>query len=628
MTSRRRRVVGCVLGFGAALTVAVNAYALDVLSPTRQLTVQPPFTPAGVTADLGIAFNPNASEYLIAQVGRTGATSHVVLQRVSATGAPVGAVRDIGPGLSPDVAYDAEHQHYLLVYGDLAGQIKAQLLASDGTPQGPAVDLKTVTGASPPTNPAVAYNSASDRFLVVWQKEGDAVAGGIGNTEGEIYSRRVGSDGAALDDDLGNASLAERFVSAGMGPSGDDDVDQIAPDVVADPASDQWLVVWSGERTDGGYVEGENEIWSRAVDTDGALVGSGPHPDSSMGGTGDANDDAFTPAVAFDSQRRDFLVVWSGDANVPPLADDEFEILMSRIPGASGSATGAENLPVSNTGTPGNAEQNATRPAIAFVPQTGKSFIAWQADPDATTTRSIVVTAIQFNGDQPEGSEAGLSDPAINPSPTFDAPALGAASPPIGQALVAWPAETGGTLETFGRRLGVAAAALSPAASGKPTLSGKAAVGRTLTCTAPAFSGEPSILAISWLRDGAPIAGEAAADYKLRDNDAGRAIACSIVASNLDGTGVATSDSLAVPVLCKLGKTHNDERKVTCGLAEKVKAKTDATLRRKGKTIAQGTAKGHKAKLTGDESKLKKGDATLELKPPHGHKSKLGATIA
>jgi hypothetical protein len=45
--------------------------------------------------------------------------------------------------------------------------------------------------------------------------------------------------------------------------------------------------------------------------------------------------DAYSPAVAYNSTGDEYLVVWHGDDNTPPLVQGEFEVFGQRL--ASGS---------------------------------------------------------------------------------------------------------------------------------------------------------------------------------------------------------------------------------------------------------------------------------------------------
>jgi hypothetical protein len=62
-----------------------------------------------------------------------------------------------------------------------------------------------------------------------------------------------------------------------------------------------------------------------------AEVGANDFRLSHMGPAGDPNFDAFDPAVAYNPTNNEYLVVWRGDDNTPPLVNDEFEIFGQRF---------------------------------------------------------------------------------------------------------------------------------------------------------------------------------------------------------------------------------------------------------------------------------------------------------
>ncbi|MEX0428449.1 hypothetical protein AB3X52_12530 [Nocardioides sp. DS6] len=84
--------------------------------------------------------------------------------------------------------------------------------------------------------------------------------------------------------------------------------------------------------------------------------------------------------------------------------------------------------------------------------------------------------------------------------------------------------------------------AVLPAA--KPTITGLAKVGQTLTATLGTFSGEPEEITGQWLRNGSPISGETGATYKIVSADAGKKISYRSTATK--GEETASSESAAV----------------------------------------------------------------------------------
>jgi hypothetical protein len=86
----------------------------------------------------------------------------------------------------------------------------------------------------------------------------------------------------------------------------------------------------------------------------------------------------------------------------------------------------------------------------------------------------------------------------------------------------------------------------SPVAIGPPTLLGTPTVGSQLSCLNGGFQNAPTSLSFAWLRNGAVIAGGTSPTYTLTSADLGRSVACRITATNLHGSGDATSEALIV----------------------------------------------------------------------------------
>ena len=88
----------------------------------------------------------------------------------------------------------------------------------------------------------------------------------------------------------------------------------------------------------------------------------------------------------------------------------------------------------------------------------------------------------------------------------------------------------------------------APPGPGTPTIGGSPSPGQTLTCIPGTWTGSPAF-AFGWLRDGAPIAGEAAQTYEVRDGDAGHQLRCRVTGSNAGGSATATSAPVNVPLV-------------------------------------------------------------------------------
>jgi hypothetical protein len=99
---------------------------------------------------------------------------------------------------------------------------------------------------------------------------------------------------------------------------------------------------------------------------------------------------------------------------------------------------------------------------------------------------------------------------------------------------------------------GQAASRLAPVSTAPPTVSGTAAVGRTLTASNGTWSNAPTAYAYQWLRcngggnNCAAVANGAQQTYTLVGADAGHTMRVRVTASNADGSASAQSDPTAV----------------------------------------------------------------------------------
>src|SRR5437588_633713 len=93
------------------------------------------------------------------------------------------------------------------------------------------------------------------------------------------------------------------------------------------------------------------------------------------------------------------------------------------------------------------------------------------------------------------------------------------------------------------------AAAAQPVNNTRPEVSGKPALGETLSCSTGTWSGTaPISYAYQWLRNGSPIGGATQSTYTIVEVDQGRSLACEVTASNAAGSrGQPSWNSVFVP---------------------------------------------------------------------------------
>lgn len=89
------------------------------------------------------------------------------------------------------------------------------------------------------------------------------------------------------------------------------------------------------------------------------------------------------------------------------------------------------------------------------------------------------------------------------------------------------------TLPAFA--LGAVSSAPTPSNTAAPTLTGAPVPGQTLTCSPGTWTNNPTGYAYTWLRDGAPVAGQTAATYVVQPADQGHSLSCKVTANNEGG---------------------------------------------------------------------------------------------
>jgi hypothetical protein len=135
--------------------------------------------------------------------------------------------------------------------------------------------------------PAVAYNSRHNEYMVIWYND-------RGPTR-DIYARRIRADGTLLSSFTVTHNL--NFWN-------------YDPDIAYSPIHDEYLVVWTYKSSLTG-----TDIWARRVSWDGSWLGS-----EFAIGRPDKSGDQASPAVAYNDQADEYLVVyenrWGGTRDI------------------------------------------------------------------------------------------------------------------------------------------------------------------------------------------------------------------------------------------------------------------------------------------------------------------------
>lgn len=277
-------------------------------------------------------------------------------------------VGGIGGGTTIDVAHSATSNRYLVVWRcDDAGDQDADGdgvndSASTGTPTNFDFEIlgQVVSGAGSlvlnndfvisftdgtlGTNvfdfhaefPAVAWNSDHNQFLVTWVEDNAT----LGDGNREVFGQLVDASGDLLA--TGGAAPATCGVATGCkfqisSVQHANNIDNATSDVVYNPATDEYLVIWGGDTV----TDNTSQVYGQRVSAAGSL--SGGRIDISANGT--ASNGAEEPSVAYNSLENEFMVVW----NASSATAGELEIFYQRV-SSTGSLVGPTDPRVSDLG--------------------------------------------------------------------------------------------------------------------------------------------------------------------------------------------------------------------------------------------------------------------------------------
>lgn len=263
---------------------------------------------------------------------------------------------------------------------------------------------------------------------------------------------------------VGEEIGANDFLISDMGTS-NGDVSFLADSVAVayNSTDNEYLVVWSGEDDTGDLADLEREIYGQRIDAaTGAELGTNDFRISSMGADGNISFDADDPAVAYNPTDNEYLVVWRGDDDQNGLVDNELEIFGQRLDAETGGPTGTDDFQISDMGgSNGDADFDATRPAVAYNATNGEYLVVWQADD--TTDNEVEIWGQRLTAST--GAETGTNDFRISDMGPDANDAYDAADPDVvyngtvNEYLVVWHGDddTGsladGENEIYGQRL-------------------------------------------------------------------------------------------------------------------------------------------------------------------------------
>lgn len=253
-----------------------------------------------------------ADEYLITWTDDAHQTSADILGRVVNTFgnfvAPQVAIARGRKGQeAPTLAYNPARNEYLVVWMDYRSGSDYQIWGRRVSGTGVLVGSEIVIGNEATSIlyglPAVAYNPATDEYLVVWHEIHSQAVGY------DVYGRRVGATGTLLAPPF----LVSR--DSGAGNEG-------TPRVVYIPGANQFLVGWNAYD----HVSTKlYRVWGQRVSAAGALSGSGFLMSASTGW-------CSPPRLAVNATANEVLAIWEDFRN------QSDNIWGQRVSGAGGLA--------------------------------------------------------------------------------------------------------------------------------------------------------------------------------------------------------------------------------------------------------------------------------------------------
>jgi uncharacterized repeat protein (TIGR01451 family) len=286
------------------------------------------------------------------------------------------------------------------------------------------------------------------------------------------------------------------------GSDGNVNFDAIDPAVAYNSNQNEFYVVWAADDPVA-TVDGKLEIYGQRVSvTDGSNIGL-PQRISTMGDATNALQyDAQRPAVVYNPNVNEYLVVWQADDD--SLGDNEVEIYANRVSASSGNLLGSQ-IRVSHT-TDAGSQRDALNTAVSYSTQSNRYLIVWQGDAQADNETEIYGALLDDSGSEQVtdfristmGTDGDASYRGQQPDVAYNSS--------TNEFYVVWsgdnPAQAAGAYEIYGRRLNAATGAFI---GGQQRLSDMGSVDSDANFAAQkpavAYSSDQNQYLVVWLGD-------------------------------------------------------------------------------------------------------------------------------
>lgn len=221
-----------------------------------------------------------------------------------------------------------------------------------------------------------------------------------------------------------------------------------SPSVAFNPDDNEYVVVWSGADGAGDQVANEFEIYAQRVDAHtGQEIGPNDVRISTMGLEGYAIFGAYHPAVVYNTDQKQYLVVWSGSDNRDELAQGELEIF-GRLLSRAGTPLGVDDIRITNLGTDGSGEEHAVTPDVIYNPIDKRYLVVFSGS--QSTKSNIYGQFVEADGSNVGATEFLISNIGVESGKRrlASSPAL-AHSLQTNEYLVTWSDATAGADQEF-----------------------------------------------------------------------------------------------------------------------------------------------------------------------------------